>query len=73
MYRVARENVFLRDKEKGLAHDLFRSSVRVEGEKVQGRRDLRWDYVKYYKVFIYFSIHLSINLPMDRQIVHFRQ
>lgn len=31
------------------------------------------DYIKYYKVFIYFSIHLSLKLKEEEEIVPFRK
>ena len=62
MYRMSLVNSF--HKKLGtFEHDLFKDGVRFDVIKGgQLKRDFMWDYAKYYKVFVYFSIHLSLKL-----------
>ena len=70
MYVIALENSFP-DNPQVFPHDIFRNSLRLDAEKNHGKRDLMWDYIKCYKVFIYFSIHLSVKV--GGEIVPFRK
>ena len=72
MYKISMENSFP-DNPQLFPHDIFKNCIRLQSQKSHGKRDLMWDYVKCYKVFIFFSLHLSVKIKDTIQIVPFRK
>lgn len=59
-------------------HDIFKHSIHLESGVSHAlhqhqKRDLMSEYIKFYKVFVYFSVHLSLRLKEFDELVPFRK